>query len=246
MVKSVCHCPLGIFAILGPYLKNARTKDWAAELKAFGETIQSALSQLANADLPAKATTSCGHIMRESIRFIDKAIKDGNVTLEGFKKYTGKLQADIGWNMALAARLQVESIERLLKEWRDQLGGPVWRDLYAVVVANWTTQTNNQHYLMLKEAMDPKTVEDHLIVLSVGSFAEDTLEVALTNLGQIVQDRIAAALIFPEPTPTDAVWAKTLATTDDLLAGAIEKALKSCPYGGHNHPRLKSAGRAIV
>jgi len=97
--------------------------------------------------------------------------------------------------------------------------------MYAIILAIWTTEVKNQNWLIVKQMMDRDAVASHLITISMASFAEDTVDVALDNLARIVQDNIAAALIFPD----DATIADALKGPEDLLAGSIEKLL-SCPH----------------
>jgi hypothetical protein len=225
MVKSVSHAPLAIYSIVAPYLNSDPTEVWKPTAKEFQSVLYNAESLIEYAGLPDPALTSCRNIIKNSVKFIDSIISKKRVTVEDFKRYTGPLEDAITTNLAIAGEVQVKSIRSLLHRWREDLGS-AWKELYAVVLVIWTTEVNNQHYLILRTEMDKTQIEDHLIVLGTASMPDDTVEIAMDNLGQIVQDNIAAALVFSNPDKLDAELGTSLKGPEDLLSWAIKKALK--------------------
>ena len=226
LVKSVCHLPLGIYSILAPYLKDPGASCWIADLEAFREVAAVALKEVDRAELPAPATEASRTILTSGIAFMEQCIDGADFSLEGFKAFAGSLHGPIVVNMDVAARALIAGIENLLAEWRAEMGEEDWTDLYTVILAIWTTETRNQHYEILRRVMDQAKVEERLIVISVGEQEPDMIAVALDNLARIVQDNVAAGLIFP----TDSELAEVLAGTQDLLAGAVDQAMLSCPH----------------
>jgi hypothetical protein len=225
MVKSVSHAPLGLYSIIAPYLGADRTDVWRRPAEDFAVLLSNAERLVAYAGLPANARRACETIIVSSLKFIASIVAKEKVTVEDFKDYTGPLESAIAKNLTIAGELQVKSIRALLERWKDRLKGD-WKDLYAVVLVIWTTEVNNQHYLILKSEMDSSRVEDHLIVLGTATMVDDTVDVALENLGQIVQDNIAAALVFSSPDELDTDLGTSLKGPEDLLAWAVKKALK--------------------
>jgi hypothetical protein len=196
---------------------------------------------LSYAGLPKDACKACDKIITESLSFIGSIVEREKVTVEDFKRYTEPLEEAIAESLALAGKLQVESVRHLLHNWKEELG-EAWRDVYAVVLVIWTTEVNNQHYLILQSEMDPDRVEDHLIVLGTAESADDTVEVALENLGQIVQDNIAAALVFSRPDDLDTELGTALKGPEDLLSWAVKKALKRKQAAYANPPQHQRQG----
>jgi hypothetical protein len=225
MVKSVSHAPLGIYSIIAPYLGADPTDAWRRPAEDFAVLLSNAERLVAYADLPADAQKACEAIITSSLKFIASIVKKETVTVDDFKDYTGPLEKAIAENLTIAGDLQVKSIRGLLERWKERLKG-AWKDLYAVVLVIWTTELNNQHYLILKSEMDPSRVDDHLIVLGTATLTDDTVDVALENLGQIVQDNIAAALVFSNPDELDTDLGISLKGPEDLLSWAVKKALK--------------------
>lgn len=237
IVKSVCHSPLGIFSVIAPYLNGASSTDWVPGLSAYRSTLATALERLGDAEIPVAAQHSCRQILQGGIAFIDGALRRDEFTIQAFEEFTRPLQPAIEANMILAARAQLRGVERLLRTWRQQLGEDEWKQLYAVVLVIWTTEANNQHYLLLREMMDPTAIHDHLIVLAMADDQENTISVALDNLARIVQDKLAAAMIFSDETGVNARLAESLADPEDLLAWGMEQVIQACPHSSaHRRP----------
>jgi hypothetical protein len=242
LAKSVCHSPLGLFSILAPYLKGPATAEWAAPLTAFRGVLATGRDALADCGLPEEGVLASREILTASIQFADAALAAGTFSIEQFEDFTRGVHVAIETNMRLAAEDLVAGVERQLSEWRDALGPEAWRELYVVILAIWTTQVRNQHWVILNRMMDPANVDDHLITLSVGETSEVTIPEALDNLARIVQDKIAAVMVFSAP--EDARLQVALADPTDLLADAVEAAMKSCPHlaAGHVGGDRLSAG----
>lgn len=236
LMKSICHTPLGVYSIIAPYLKNSRTQEWVAPLKAFREVIANGLQHLGAADLPEKAVEASREIFTGALHFIDDSLLEGSFSIDTYEKFTGKVQKAIHTNMKFAAEAQVSGVQSLLQRWREQLGPVQWKKLYAVVMAIWTTEVRNQNWVILKYMMDPETVDSHLITISTAEPAENTVPVALDNLARIVQDNVASAMIFPKPSKWDEQRANALKGPEDLLSDTIEKMIRACQPSARARP----------
>lgn len=225
LVKSVSHTPLGIYVIIAPYLKAPQVTDWIAPLELFKATLENALLNINETSLPKQAIESCSKVLSEGIIFINNSVNANRFSIESFEKFTADVAKDIKINMHFAAEAQVQGVENVLKKWKEVLGPEKWKNLYAIVLAIWTTEYKNQNWLILNQMMDQKMVDSHLITISIGSFSEDTVPIALDNLARIVQDNVAAAMIFS----TDAKLGDALKGPEDLLSSAIEKII-GCPH----------------
>ena len=225
LVKSVAHCPLGIYVILAPYLQDPSWLGWVKPLNEFKAVIEGGLGSIGNVDLPADAIASSTHILQASIQFIDGSVAAGKFSISDYETYTASIADDIFTNMQFAAKAQVDGVEALLERWKAKLGEEAWRNVYAIVLAIWTTELKNQNWLVLNKVMDQSRVADHLITIGIASFDEDTVQMAIDNLARIVQDNVAASMIFPSNT----ALGEALRGPEDLLAAAIEGIL-SCPH----------------
>jgi hypothetical protein len=229
LAKSISHTPLGIYSIIAPYLKQPDAVDWIHPLAEFGAVLANALTSLDATDLPPNAKAASSEILERGLKFIKKSIRAGNFSIKSFEKFTGKARDAIKTNMQCAAEAQVEGVKALTKEWKKEIGEEQWKDLYAVVLCIWTTSERNQNAIILRSLMAPENVDSHLITISTAEITSDPVAVALDNLARIVQDNIAADMIFPR----DPVLADSLKGPDDLLANALEKIVQ-CPMGRNN------------
>lgn len=230
MCKSIAHIPLGIYTMLAPYLRTGvRPKSWQNAIVNFRTTITDALGALETAELPAEAVQSCREIITGATDFLDGTLQESSFSIASFERFTSKIQGALQTNMRHAAQAQLDGVLPLLRRWRTQLGSIMWKQLYAVVMAIWTTEVRNQNWLLLRAMMDPETVDSHLITISTAVPEENTVDVALENLARIVQDNVAAAVVFSAPIPFSVDHATSLVGPDDLLAGTIEQMVKKCP-----------------
>lgn len=250
LAKSVAHAPLGIYSIIAPYLgrrvpqlsgsgridphdldmvafRGPRAKDWIGPLKAFGSTLAGARRQLGRANVPAELESSCALILNAALAFVETSVRRGSFDMSSFENFTAGLDHAIGVTLSCAARAQIDGVSALMERWRDRVGPADWPGLYIVVLSIWTTSAPNQNSLIVKRFMDPSQADSHLIDLMTAQTPADPVLVALDNLARIVQDDVAAAMVFP----TDRKLADALKGPEDLLAPAIIDQL-ACPYRG--------------
>lgn len=249
LAKSVAHAPLGIYSIVAPYfsrhisegLPNAarfdphdvemvasegpEEKSWIAPLREFGTTLATARSHLKEARMPRELTASSAHILDAALAFVDASVRQSSFGMKSFEEFTGGLTDAIGVNLAYASRAQIDGVGRLMRRWRDRVGARDWPGLYVVVLSIWTTSAPNQNSLVIKGYLDPAHADSHLIDLPTAQLPADPVAVALDNLARIVQDNVAAELVFP----TDRKLADALKGPEDLLAPEIQRQL-ACPH----------------
>lgn len=248
LAKSIAHTPLGIYSIIAPYLahrlpdltgsarldrhdvdmvafKGPAEKGWIGPLRDFGTTLTTARQQLGDADLPQRLAASSAQILDGALDFVQGAMLRGRVDMESFENFTGPLGDAIRTNVRHASRVQIEGVENLMGRWRERIGEEDWPGLYVVVLSIWTTSALNQNSIIVRQLMDPAKADSHLIDLPTAQLPADPVFVALDNLARIVQDNIAAELVFP----VDHDLADALKGPEDLLAQEILHQL-ACPY----------------
>ncbi|MDH6132897.1 hypothetical protein P3T37_002283 [Kitasatospora sp. MAA4] len=248
LAKSVAHAPLGIYSILSPYLDNRvpnlpnadhldahdlqmvaskgpATTEWVTPLQAFAATLAGARRQLAAANMPQELQDSSARILDAALRFIAGAVQAGSFDMKSFEDFSGSVFADIGTNMDYAAQVQIAGVKDIMTRWRQLVGEKDWSDLYTVVMTIWTTSVLNQNSIILKQYMNPAKLDSHLINIEMAQFPADPVAVALDNLARIVQDNVAAEMVFP----LDQTLADALKGPEDLLAATIQQQLV-CPF----------------
>ncbi|MFG2636908.1 hypothetical protein ACGFX8_24090 [Streptomyces sp. NPDC048362] len=240
LAKSIAHVPLGIYSILAQYLANkvpnvpnaaridahdlemvaARGQadhSWATPLTNFQTTLTTARNKLTAANLPKDLQDSCKFILDEAVHYIDATLHDQAFDIASFDVFSSKVYPRIRTNMVFASQAQISGIEGQLQKWRTKLGDAAWNDLYVVVFSIWTTSVLNQASIIIKRCMNQAKVDSHLIDVPTAEILSDPIAVARDNLARIVQDNVAAEMVFA----ADAEIATALKGRQDLLSEEI-------------------------
>ncbi|MGW8060808.1 hypothetical protein ACVV2G_00675 [Streptomyces ziwulingensis] len=240
LAKSIAHVPLGLFSVLAAYLsdqvpnipnadridphdldmvvtKAPGDKGWITPLNAFKTTLQTAHTKLGTANLPLDLENSCDKILSEAVKFIDASVTAQSFDMVSFNRFAATVYPSIRVNMTFAATAQITGIEGLMKRWRTLIGEKAWSDLYVTVLSIWTTAELNQASIIIRRTMNQAKVDTHLIDLPTVETPSDPIFVALDNLARIVQDNVAAEMVFN----TDLKVADALKGKEDLLSDEI-------------------------
>ncbi|MFD8272951.1 hypothetical protein [Streptomyces flaveolus] len=240
LAKSIAHVPLGLFSILASYLSDQvpnipnadridphdldmvvtrapGDKGWITPLNAFRTTLQGAYTRLGTANLPLDLENSCDKILSEAVKFIDASVKAQAFDMVSFNRFAATVYPSIRVNMTFAATAQITGIEGLMKRWRTLIGEAAWSNLYVTVLSIWTTAELNQASIIIRRTMNQAKVGTHLIDLPTVETPSDPIAVALDNLARIVQDNVAAEMVFN----TDLKVADALKGKEDLLSDEI-------------------------
>ncbi|MEU6019672.1 hypothetical protein ABZ826_38720 [Streptomyces sp. NPDC047515] len=255
LAKSIAHVPLGCFSVIASYLAdkipnlpNADRVDphdllmvafnddksgaWIEPLQKYAATLTTARQNLPAAGLPAALTTSCGNILDAALKFISTSVAAKTFDMKSFEDFSGSVHPDIRTNMKHAAQAQIKGVQDLMTSWRAKIGEQAWADLYCVVLSQWTTSVLNQNTIIIKDCMNAAKVDTHLIDLPGLETPKDPIFTALDNLARIVQDNIAAEMVFPKDTKVaDALKGKEDLLSDEILIqlGSSTVAMKSAP-----------------
>ncbi|GAA1935652.1 hypothetical protein [Kitasatospora viridis] len=281
LAKSISHVPLGIFSVLAAYLsptvpnvsnaaridphdlrmvayKSTDTTGWIAPLQAFGATLATARQSLAKANLPQELTTSCGALLDAAGAFITATVQAKRFDMKSFEDFTAGVYGYIRTNMKHAAAAQIAGVRAIMQQWRGKIGEAQWQDLYTVVLSQWTTYELNQNSIIIRPCMNPVKVDTHLIDLATVEPPSDPVFVALDNLARIVQDNVAAELVFVADTKVaDALKGRQDLLSDEILGqiggtspapaaaatAAAFSAATACPFG---HKASNSASPAQI
>ncbi|MEV6938614.1 hypothetical protein AB0N19_30385 [Streptomyces sp. NPDC051132] len=172
---------------------------------------------LPTANLPTDLDASCTKILSEAVKFIDTIVKAGSFDMVAFNRFAATVYPSIRVNMTFAATAQITGIEALMKRWRTLIGEEAWSNLYVTVLSIWTTAELNQASIIIRRTMNQAKVNTHLIDLPTVETPSDPIAVALDNLARIVQDNVAAEMVFN----TDLKVADALKGKEDLLSDEI-------------------------
>lgn len=193
-IKSVSHTIVGIFEIVSPYFKDSESGAWRQDLESFNKSMKDALASLGSTGMPAEFEGNCRTILEGGIAFMDKAIKAGKFTEMDYHEYATALLPTVMKNVDLAAKLQVDHFEEVVKAWRKEMGEEEWSRLYAVVNAAWAMRRQNVHFQIMAQMMGREAINDRLIMAeTLKDVTEDDL---LMLLGRVINDRALSILVF--------------------------------------------------
>ncbi|MEF9885875.1 hypothetical protein [Streptomyces sp. P9-A4] len=263
LAKSVSHVPLGVFAIVAPHLGDrvphlpngcridphdlamvasggTAADGWIASLQEYAGTLTAARRRLDEAGLPPEMAGASARVLDGALRFIAESLASGSVDIAAFEDFSGSVYEGIRTNMAYAAEAQIAGVEGVMRRWRAEIGEEAWRNLYTVVLSQWATSVLNQNSIIIRRCMNPAEVATHLIDLPAAEPPADPVFVALDNLARIVQDNIAAELVFP----SDPAAADALKGPQDLLADEILRRLGASTADGTAYSAPAGAGDA--
>ncbi|MFF8727142.1 hypothetical protein ACF073_11700 [Streptomyces sp. NPDC015171] len=262
LAKSIAHVPLGIYSVLAQYLSdqvpNVPNRDridahdldmvaakgqgdhgWVTPLTGFRTTLTTARDKLTAANLPKDLHDSCKFILDEAIHYIDGVLHDQVFDIPGYDVFSNKVYPKIRTNMVFSAKAQIDGIEGQMKKWRTKLGETAWSELYVVVFSIWTTSVLNQASIIIKRCMDQSKADAHLIDVPTAETLSNPIAVARDNLARIVQDNIAAEMVFA----ADAEIATALKGRQDLLS---EEILNQLGTGGTADPAAYKGSAATA
>lgn len=242
LAKSIAHVPLGCYSIVASYLtdnvpkvangaridahdlklvafNDDHSRNWILPLQDFGSKLETARKALPAAGLVPELQKSCHNILTRGMEFISDSVKNKNFNVASFQIFASSVYPDIRVNMKYASGAQIAGVRDVMGTWRRKLGESAWADLYTVVLSQWTTAELNQNTIIIKDLMNPAKIDTHLIDLPGLETPADPVAVALDNLARIVQDNIAAELIFSQdPTVADALKGKQDLLSEEILA----------------------------
>lgn len=223
-VKSICHSPLAIFSVLGPYVQAPETAGWRPEIEKYRELVHKVLGTYKDAGIPEEAAGNIAAICNEATQFVDQILADGTFSLDGFRAFTERALPFIVKLMVLAGKAQAKGAFDLLDRWKGQLGDE-WAELTGIVMAPYTLSVDNAAAECLQAKMDPRFVEDRLVVLQ-GDFGNE-VDPALQVVGHLYFDRLVSRLVFGQDTKEHREMTRALSSEKDLVGDVAADAVEA-------------------
>jgi hypothetical protein len=193
-------------------------------LRAFGRHVEATLDSLGDSSLPAQAQAHARTILTESRTFIQETLARGEISLDGYRAYSGRILEAVLALRYFATETQVRAVVAQLEAWRDDMGAERWRELSAVVIAPYTIGSETPNLQCLRFVMDPERVEDHLIVVG-GDYGKD-VDTAVSVLSRLYTDRFVARMVFTGNSAEDRANIRSLSSQRDFMADTTGAALQ--------------------
>jgi hypothetical protein len=205
VLKTVDHVPLAIFSVLtqpatGDNPNSAPTllsKAQAADLRSIIDLVKAASPEL-NAYLTSSGALSKitierqSQILDKSLNFAESVLKAGETNETALRSFTRSLRVPLLANAAEAISAQLSAIDKVVGQWKQNLGKDKWQKLKVVIISGHMPR--NQHATLqyfckvLKQSQ-----EGERIIYAEGALDEAD---ALTLLATHDLDRSVAVNFF--------------------------------------------------
>jgi len=225
--KSLAHIPLGIYSIMGSYLKQKQYEcdEWQEKLKKYLESLLNSQNTIHEIGFTKEELETFLDILSSSINFIKSIINKGYMTCEDFNEYSTPIKPNIRRCMKFASIAQTSSFIKVLKDWKEELKEE-WTKVYTVILTTWPITNENAHYYIIKSMMDPNYVDERIIIAPVTSWDKDMMiNIGKDILARVIMDRLVSRLIFKDKFETyeDNRIINCLSSPTDIMGEYTEK-----------------------
>lgn len=193
LMKSVSHSSMAIFAH-GYSNLNQPPERWRAALVAYRATSQTALENLAKADMPEGWRENLRETVRRNIAFMDAVLAAGTFNKEKLQQYAVELKPFLKKNIAWAAETQVGHWMGVIEGWKKLLG-PDWEKTYGASNTLYVTRQNNILFSVLAQFFGKQALNSRLFLFETSAFSTEP-EQMLSLLSRIVADREVGQAFF--------------------------------------------------
>lgn len=194
ILRSISHTSVGLFEIVYPAFSKKAQKTWLSKLNEYNKELKLALKAIDVINIPIQAKKTSREILMAGIYFSNKVLKNSVVTQQDFIAYSTPIRSAINYQVQLASKIQVDSIEALLQKWQKEMGKEEWKRLYAVVNYTWGLRRENVHFQILAQQMGREAVNDRLVL--VESIELASVDQLLMQLGFVINNRNLAMSVF--------------------------------------------------
>ncbi len=188
-LKYVAHAPLGLFGALFPEALEIHRPDLESVGK-LEEYFRETLARVDDLPVDVPSRQACRQILTDSLAFVGQ----GQFHRDAFTRYARSIEAPTGMTMRVAARVQLEGIERQVQKWRERIGEKDWAGLHAAVASGWARVNNSPRQQALEQAMGPEAARERLFTIQ----GVKTEEALLQRLAKIVNQRDLSEVFFDE------------------------------------------------
>ncbi len=188
-LKYVAHAPLGLFGALFPGALDDQQPD-RASIDRLEEYFRDTLTSVDELPVDAPSKQACRTILTDSLAFVAQAKFDR----AAFTEYARAIGGPTAVTMRVAARVQLEGIERQVRTWRTQIGEDDWSQLYAAIASGWARINNSPRQQAIEQMMGPEAARARLFTIQ----GVKTEEALLQRLAKILNQRELSDVFFDE------------------------------------------------
>ena len=197
MAKSVGHCAMATFELVGPYIGTAaQDSSWQAPMKAYRTRVESALAKLDNLDTTAENKELFRKVLDHIKGFMDNCLEKGSFTYEEVDQYGRNAKPFVSKLIHVAAQAQVTHWFNVMDGWKKELGDD-WKNTYGLTNTIYVTRQNNVLFSILVQYFGKETINDRLLLLETTDFTT-TPDDMLSLFTRIIADRALGEVFFQD------------------------------------------------
>jgi hypothetical protein len=195
IMKSTGHSAMGTYALVAPYIGNAKTdQGWVADMKDYRTHVQIAKDNVQYLDIKPEEKALVSRVLGKILTFMDTSLANGTFTSADVEAYTRGVEPDCEQLIAVASSAQVGHWFEVLTEWKKLLGDQ-WGQTYALSNSIYVARQNNILFSVLVQFMGEDAINNRLIMLETTDF-QASPEDMHTAFSRIASDRILGKYFF--------------------------------------------------
>ncbi|MBV9124801.1 MAG: hypothetical protein JO112_15705 [Planctomycetes bacterium] len=195
VLKAVAHIPLALYVMLAPYGPGDIPASRLAELRKYGEQVRKAEDSLEGRGLDEKVLARQKKIIARSQQFLDGVLEAKKIDPAEVTAFTRRLTPLVLANMADAARLRLEALDRQVRTWRAELTPQEWQEVRVVIMGSPLPRQRNLNTQYFARLLG-ESGEGPRIIYSESVYEEDR---ALRLLGTSQLDSAIGTAFFGDP-----------------------------------------------
>ncbi len=216
-LKCIAHSALALFAHLSHEPGKPLSEERMKALKEYRDLIAAAAPAVEACGFDADTLTRQKRIIARGLEFIDKVLKDGQVSADDLTKYCRASRPDVMANCGAAAKAQLTATHRQVMAWKKEMTAEEWAQLTVIVQGVQTPRVENAAVQYFVRIFGETSGEGPRVVYAEGLWDEDK---AMNLLGTRRLDGKLSVAVFNDPFRMyrDILADVARAAIDDILA----------------------------
>ena len=193
-LKSISHLPLGVHSASMGLLESPTKQAWIERLRTLRKEVDSTEAELAKASFTEIQKVRQQKILSLSRAYLNDVLSRENTDMASITRYARSLAPLLLANAADAANVQIEALDRAVRELSKKLKPGEFEKALAVITGPKTPREGNLQFQYFAYAFGPGSAGSR--VLYMESIFDR--EAALGVLRTVLNDRVASQAFFGE------------------------------------------------
>lgn len=193
-LKSISHLPLGVHSASMGLLESPTKQPWIERLRTLRKEVDSTEAELAKASFTEIQKVRQQKILSLSRAYLNDVLSRENTDMASITRYARSLAPLLLANAADAANVQIEALDRAVRELSKTLKPGEFEKALAVITGPKTPREGNLQFQYFAYAFGPGSAGSR--VLYMESIFDR--EAALGVLRTVLNDRVASQAFFGE------------------------------------------------